>query len=116
MARYKYLNRSQTMLVPVDFTKQILPGSFEAVLDRLMDRHVSGGKLDERYGNDETGAPAYDPRVLLKIILYAYSRGIQSSREIEEACGADQYFIRYCQIGIETLTGVSMSTGEYVSV
>jgi len=29
-----------------------------------------------RYSNDETGAPAYDPAVMLKIVLLAYSRGI----------------------------------------
>jgi transposase len=28
-----------------------------------------------RYRNDATGARAYDPAILLKVILYAYSRG-----------------------------------------
>ena len=30
-----------------------------------------------------TGRPAYDPRILLKLILYAYANGIISSRKIE---------------------------------
>jgi hypothetical protein len=34
----------------------------------------------------ETGAPAYDPVILLTIILYTYSRGIVSSRKIERVC------------------------------
>ena len=38
--------------------------------------------FDQRYLNDETGAPAYDPAILLKIILYAYSKGINSNRNI----------------------------------
>jgi transposase len=42
-----------------------------------------------RYRNDETGAPA----ILLKIILYAYSRGITSSREIERLCGENIVFM-----------------------
>ena len=39
-----------------------------------------------RYKNDDNGRPAYDPAILLKIILFAYSKGITSSREIEWCC------------------------------
>lgn len=39
-----------------------------------------------RIRNDESGAPAYDPAVLLKIVLLAYSQGIISSRKMESAC------------------------------
>jgi hypothetical protein len=49
--------------------------------------------FDDRYKNDDTGAPAFDPRVLLKIILYAYSRGITSSRKIEQACRENIIFM-----------------------
>lgn len=35
------------------------------------------------YRNDDNGRPAYDPRVLLKITLLAYSKGITSSRKID---------------------------------
>src|SRR5690606_19074360 len=38
------------------------------------------------YRNSIEGAPAYDPAVLLKIVLLAYSRGIISSRQMEAAC------------------------------
>ena len=39
------------------------------------------------------GAPAYDPAILLKIVLFAYSRGITSSREIERACRENVVFM-----------------------
>src|SRR5262249_7554052 len=39
-----------------------------------------------RYENDETGCPTYDPKILLKVILLAYARGLSSSRKIEQAC------------------------------
>ena len=32
------------------------------------------------------GAPSRDPAILLKIILFAYSHGIASSRKIEACC------------------------------
>jgi transposase len=49
--------------------------------------------FDHRFHNDDTGAPAYDPAVLLKIVLFAYSRGITSSREIESACRVNVVFM-----------------------
>ena len=37
----------------------------------------------QSYRNDSEGRPAYDPAILLKIILFAYSKGITTSREIQ---------------------------------
>ena len=39
-----------------------------------------------RYRNDTGGAPAYDPAILLKIVLYAYACGVISSRRIAKSC------------------------------
>jgi transposase len=49
--------------------------------------------FDARYSNDTTGAPAIDPAILLKIILFAYSRGILSSRQIAQACEENVVFM-----------------------
>lgn len=46
-----------------------------------------------RYKNDDDGASAYHPGVLIKIILLAYSRGIIGSRRIEAACRENILFI-----------------------
>jgi hypothetical protein len=42
--------------------------------------------MDCHYINDETGAPAWDPRIMIKMVLFAYSLGINSSRKIERLC------------------------------
>ncbi len=43
---------------------------------------------------DETGASAYDPAILLKIILaMRYSRGITSSRKIAQCCQENVIFM-----------------------
>src|SRR5919205_427141 len=81
MARYKHYDYGQMKLLPVSFEQQILPGTFEYTLNELIDNEVDLTVFEQRYHNDETGAPAYDPAILLKIILYAYSRGITQSRE-----------------------------------
>ncbi|MEZ5611918.1 MAG: transposase [Rhodocyclaceae bacterium] len=40
-----------------------------------------------------TGAPAFDPAVLLKIVLLGYSRGLVSSRSIAAACAHNVLFM-----------------------
>lgn len=93
MARYKDVNYQQSKLIPIDFSTQIQPGTFEHTLSYLIDHEMDLTTFDQRYRNDDTGAPAIDPAVLLKIILYAYSRGITSSRKIEQACRENILFM-----------------------
>ena len=93
MARYKDVNYHQDKLIPISFHKQILPGTFEYTLSYLIDHELDLSVFDSRYHNDETGAPAFDPAVLLKIVIYAYSRGITSSRKIEQACRENIIFM-----------------------
>jgi hypothetical protein len=45
-----------------------------------------------KYRNDDTGRLAYDPAILLKIILFAYSKGITFSREIQWCCETNIIF------------------------
>ena len=77
MARYKPIERGG-MLIPVVLREQIQPGTFEFALDHLVDHELDLSALDARFNNDEVGASAYDPRVMLKIVLLAYSRGLIS--------------------------------------
>jgi transposase len=93
MARYKPYDYGQMKLLPVSFAQQILPGSFEHTLSELIDNEVDLAVFEARYHNDEGGAPAYDPAILLKIILYAYSRGITQSREIARLCRENVVFM-----------------------
>lgn len=93
MARYKPYSYAQGKFIPVHFDKQILPGTFEFSLSYLIANEFDLGIFGERYKNDETGAPAYDPKILLKIILYAYSRGIVSSRKIAKCCEENIIFM-----------------------
>src|SRR5512133_3132224 len=92
MARYKRVQRDP-MLLPVVLSEQIQPGTFEFALDHLVDHELDLSGLDARFRNDETGASAYDPRVMLKIVLLAYSRGLIFSRAIERACRQNVLFM-----------------------
>jgi transposase len=86
MARYKDYSYTQGIMIPVDFTQQILPGTLEHTIHWLVENRIDVTGLEKKYKNDNTGAPAYDPRIVLKIVLLAYSRGITSTRTIMRAC------------------------------
>lgn len=79
MPRFKPVHRGLKLL-PVDFDRQVQPGTFEFALCHLVDTTLDLIAFHARYANDEVGAPAFDPAVLLKIVLLAYSRGLVSSR------------------------------------
>ena len=76
MAKYKHYDYSQGKFIPINFDKQILHGTFEHTLHYLIDNDLDLSAFELCYKNDETGAPAYDPRILLKIVLYAYSTNL----------------------------------------
>src|SRR5215204_477268 len=93
MARYKHYDYDQTKMLPVSYERQILPGTFEHTLSQLIDSEIDMTVFETRYRNDATGASAYDPAILLKIVLYAYSKGITSSREIAQLCQDNVMFM-----------------------
>jgi transposase len=76
MAKYKKYTYDQGLMIAVDFTKQIVPGSLEYTIHWLVENKIDLTGIEAKYKNDFTGAPAYDPSILLKIVLLAYSRGI----------------------------------------
>ena len=92
MARYKHIDTSPRFIA-VDLQRQLLPGTFEHALNYLVDHQLDLSRFDARYKNDLTGASAYPPAMLLKVVLFAYSRGIISSRGIERACAEHVTFI-----------------------
>jgi transposase len=85
MGRYKPVDQD-LRFVAVSPAKQIFPGSFEHALTLLIDQDIKLDAFEARFKNDEVGAPAYSPAVLLKIVLLAYSKGIVRSRDIEALC------------------------------
>jgi transposase len=92
MARYKHIDTNPRFL-PVDLARQLLPGTFEHALNYLIDCELDLTAFDARYQNDATGAPAYPPAVLLKVILAAYAHGVVGSRGIAALCREHVTFI-----------------------
>ncbi len=70
-----------------------MPGTLEFAINRLVEKHMDLSIFDGKYKNDETGRQAYDPKILLKVVLLGYSRGLISSRKIEQACRENIVFM-----------------------
>jgi transposase len=84
-------DRDQPFLLPPDL-RDWLPADHLAwfvsdVADQLNLNPFLGG-----YRADGHGHPAYDPKTLLGVLLYAYAIGVRSSRQIERRCREDLAF------------------------
>jgi len=93
MPRYKPYDYSQLQMVPVSLEEQLMPGTLEYAIHYLVEQRLDTSIFDERFVNDQTGRLAYDPKVLLKVILLSYARGLLSSRRIERACRENIVFM-----------------------
>ncbi|WP_211826669.1 transposase [Kistimonas asteriae] len=93
MPRFKPYDTRQNLLLPINLAEQLVPGSFEYTLNYLVDHEIDTSIFHDHYHNDETGRLAYDPAMQLKVVLFAYSRGITSSRRIEKACRENVVFM-----------------------
>jgi transposase len=84
-------DRNQSFLMPPDLRDWLPEGHLAwFVLDA-----VAGMNLAEFYGAyraDGVGRRAYDPAMLVALLLYGYSRGVRSARKIERACEEDVAF------------------------
>lgn len=93
MANYKPDLSCQNSFIPVNFSEQILPGTFEYALCYIIENKLDLSGFDAWYNNDKRGAAAYSPAVMLKIILLGYAHGLVSSRRIARACETNIMFM-----------------------
>lgn len=92
MPKYIPYDYNQSAMVVINYLDQLQPGTFEHAIHYLIDNKLDLSIFHTKYQNEDNGRPAYDPAVLLKIILFAYSKGITSSREIQWCCETNIIF------------------------
>lgn len=76
MPPYRPYDYNQFMMIPVRLEEQLDPGTLEYAIHHLIEERIDTRFFDERFCNDEEGRSAYDPKVLLKIVLYGFAPGI----------------------------------------
>lgn len=80
MAKYKQTEagNGQGLFLSINLKEQLLPGTFEYMLDDLIGNKIDVSAFDKNYKNDDTGAKAVPPSALIKLVIYRYSRGAKS--------------------------------------
>ena len=86
MAKYRTSDAAagQGLFLSVNLQEQLLPDSFEYMLNEILGTKIDLSGFDSKYKNDTTGASAVPPAALLKLIFYGYYKGSKSSRKIYE--------------------------------
>jgi transposase len=89
--RFVACDREQPFLMPPDVREWLPPRHLawfviDAVAEMDLDAFYAAYRVDGR------SRPAYDPAMMVALLLYAYARGIRSSRVIERACDEDVAF------------------------
>ncbi|MBL4781845.1 MAG: IS1182 family transposase [Porticoccaceae bacterium] len=92
MAKFIPYNHDQTSMVIINYRDQLQPGTFEHAIHFLIHSKLDLSVFNPNYCNDDNGRPAYDPAILLAIILFGYSKGITSSRELQWCCETNIIF------------------------
>ena len=86
MAKHQHYEYSQAVIAPIFLDDQLVPGTLEYAIHYIVEERLNMSIFDKRYNNDSTGRKSIDPKLLMKIVLYGYSRGMISSRSLEWAC------------------------------
>ena len=89
--RFVACDRDQSFLMPPDLRDWLPEGHLGwFVLDAVAAMEL--GSFYAAYRVDGRSRPAYDPAMMVALLLYAYARGIRSSRVIERCCEEDVAF------------------------
>ncbi len=88
----RYGNRQQTTLLPQSIEEYIAADDPVRAYDSMI-KAFSFYDLGIDESCNKVGNAKYDPRSMLKLLVYGYSYGIRSSRKLERACHHNMSFI-----------------------
>jgi transposase len=88
---YLPADRDQQFLLPPSMRDWLPDGHLAWFVLEVVER-LDTAVLHARHANDGVGRRAYDPDLLLGLLIYAYCNGVRSSRQIERLCEVDVAF------------------------
>jgi transposase len=116
MARsYRPVLREQAFLLPPDM-RQWLPGDHLVWFVLEIVGQLDCSRLHARRVRGGAGRAAYDPQMLLGLLVYGYCLGVRSSRQIERLCGTDVAFRVLCAQDVPDHTTIARFRAEHQAV
>jgi len=88
---FRRYDQDQPMLFAPDLRDWLPAGHPARWVDDLVEHGLDLSGVYADY-TDVRGGPPYDPRLMLKILIYGYSHGVTSSRALERRCQDDIAF------------------------
>lgn len=92
---FRDYDQDQLFLMPPSVQEWVKEDSLARFLSEVVDGMDARGRLDAFYAPyrvDGWGAPAFHPVMMLKVVLYAYTNGVTSSRRIAAMLEVDIAF------------------------
>ena len=89
---FRRYDQEQPMLLAPDLRDWLPADDSARWVDDLVEHGLDLSPFYDDY-TEARGAPPYDPRLMLKLLIYGYSNGITSSRELERRCHHDVAFM-----------------------
>lgn len=88
---FRGYNQQQSFLLPPSLDEWLEDDDEARFISEIVDDVLDLNAVYASY-ESTSGAPPYDPRMMLKLLLFAYSTGVTSSREVERRCKRDIAF------------------------
>lgn len=92
---FRPYDQAQNFLLPMDIREWVDEGCLAAFINDTAGVLETSGRLQPffaSYRDDGWGNKAYHPAMMLKVLLYAYCKGVTSSRKIAELLECDIHF------------------------
>lgn len=88
---FRVFDPDQGLLLPPSLDDWLPAEHLARFIAELVDEHLDLSRIRADY-TESRGAPPYDPRLMVRILLYGYTIGVRSSRAIERKCVEDVPF------------------------
>jgi transposase len=110
---YRNSSQNQLLLLPPSLDELIGEKDLCRVVSAFVDA-LPRARIEEKFPHIQ-GAPPYHPRLMLKVILYAYTQKVYSCRRIAQAAERDIHFMWLAAMQRPAFATVNRFRGEYLS-
>jgi transposase len=88
---FRPFNPDQVLLLPPSLDEWLPAEHLARFVAELVDEHLDLSRIRAAY-TEGRGAPPFDPRLMVRLLIYGYITGVRSSRAIEKRCVDDVPF------------------------
>lgn len=82
---FRAFDPNQDLLLPPSLDDWLPAEHMARFVAELVDEHLDLSGIHAAY-TESKGGPPYDPRLMVRLLIYGYATGVRSSRKLEAAC------------------------------